>query len=71
MAAFIMSNKASRVATSAACSANDINNSSCVSALTALGSSGRLVPTLASVAEADSLPESRENEHRRRPPRPS
>jgi hypothetical protein len=70
MAAFIMSNKASRVATSAACSANNINNSSCVSALTALGS-GRLVPTSASVAEADSLLESRENEHRRRPPRSS
>jgi hypothetical protein len=69
MAALIMSNKASRAATSAACNANNTNNSSCVSALTALGS-GRLVPTLAPVAEADSLPESRENEHRRHP-RPS
>jgi hypothetical protein len=60
VAAFIMSVMARRNTTSAACS---VSNRSC--------GSGRLVPTLASVAEADSLTGSRENEQRRRPPRPS
>jgi hypothetical protein len=67
VAAFIMSVMARRNTTSAACS---VSNRNCVSALPASGS-GRLVPTLASVAEADSLTGSRENEQRRRPPRPS
>ncbi|RHZ45333.1 uncharacterized protein CDV56_103135 [Aspergillus thermomutatus] len=60
MAAFIMSDKATRGTTSAACSANNTNNSSFVSAPTARGS-GRLVTTLAS------LPEPRKNDHGRRP----